>query len=124
MFYIVQVMYMYYLLGFRLFGEGAEYIKEYLISQSNGLTPSENSIKNRKVPTWLERAKLKQNKREHFGKSSIFETMEESLVQTVRALSLHISRVEILLFECTLFIRISFQTTDRHHCLFAVGENY
>jgi len=81
----VQVMYMYYLLGYRLFGEGAEFVKEYLQREADGEEPTEeDEAKKRKLPNWLERAKLKQTKREYFGKSSIFDTMEESLVETVR----------------------------------------
>jgi hypothetical protein len=77
---------MYYLLGYRLFGEGHDYVREYIQSQKDGNKTSDEPLKNltnRKIPTWLERAKMKQNKREHFGKSSIFETMEEDLVQAV-----------------------------------------
>ena len=77
----LQVMYMYYLLGYRLFGEGSDYINDYLNAQAEG---NDLTMKTTHVPTWLDRANLKQNKRAHFGKSSIFETMDESLVEEVR----------------------------------------
>lgn len=80
--YVWQVMYCYYLLGWRLFGEGAEYVKDYLSGKAQ-----DEPGKKKKMPTWLERAKMLQNKRQHFGKSSIFDTMEASVVQAVRMLT-------------------------------------
>jgi hypothetical protein len=81
----LQVMYMYYLLAYRLFGEGSDYINDYLNAQAEG---NDSTMKKtyRRMPSWLERAKLKQNKRTHVGKSSVFETMEESLVEEVRSI--------------------------------------
>ena len=81
---------MYYLLAYRLFGKGYDRAREYINTQDNGngdetdKSRGKAGSKKEYIPTWLERAKLKQNKRKHFGKSSIFDTMEESIIQEVR----------------------------------------
>lgn len=83
---IFQVMYMYYLLGYRLFGSETKFVRQQLNQNGDTYVTLANLGKNKAKQPWAESvAKAKQ----HFGKSLIFDLMEEALLLQVGMTSWH-----------------------------------
>ena len=75
---------MYYLIGYRIFGGAADYMSELL--RSSLAMDAEGNVQHRrkhKGPSWLERAKAIRQKQGHYGKSMLFETVDENLLLEV-----------------------------------------
>lgn len=74
---------MYYLIGYRIFGGAADYMRELLRPNSKADKGKVQQRRKHMGPSWLERAKAIRQKHGHYGKSMIFETVEDNLLLEV-----------------------------------------
>ena len=76
---VFQVMYMYYLLGYKLFGREADFLRAQIFKNKEGRGIGEAVKRGAQQPWSAAFDKQKQ----HFGKSAIFDLMEQALLDQV-----------------------------------------